>query len=114
MQNLYPKRDTAILLNTPSLGIPQKGTTNLEKKVEDGKATGTRSGHGAAGTNDEEEESGQTVREGNTAASPSSQGPARDLRHQKQATWAEVLAAGGVNIPVVFNLFGPPPPRQQC
>jgi hypothetical protein len=29
-------------------------------------------------------------------------------RRQKRATWAEVVAAGGVNIPVVFNLLGLP------
>jgi hypothetical protein len=54
--------------------------------VQHGKATeGTGSGHGAAGTKGREE-SGVTVREGDTTAAPSNRGPARGRRCQKRAT----------------------------
>jgi hypothetical protein len=81
---------------------------SLEKKAEeevDDKATGVGSRRDAANT---VEETGETAQEGDTPAAPP-RGPAvqgRGRRHQKRATWAEVVAAGGVNIPAVFGLLG--------
>jgi hypothetical protein len=80
----------------------QKAATGLDKDVEDGKATDVDSGHGTGSTNDRAE-TGE-VREGDTPSSPPKQGNGR--RHQRRATWAEVVAAGGDSIPAVFNLLG--------
>jgi hypothetical protein len=76
----------------------------VEDKVE-ATATGTGGRHGAASAKSKEE-SGETVQEGDTP-SPSDRGlRSRGQGHQKRTTWAEVVAAGGVNIPAVFNLLG--------
>jgi hypothetical protein len=77
------------------------GKSRVEEEVEvDTKGAG--SGHGAASTKE-----GETVQEGDTPAAPPNRGPRPPgRRHQKRATWAEVVAAGGVNIPAVFNLLG--------
>jgi hypothetical protein len=84
----------------------EKGRPGMvEEEVGKGKAMGTGSGHGTpSGTKDLKEEIGETVREGDTP-SPANRGPAtRGRRCQKRATWAEVVVAGGANIPTVFNL----------
>jgi hypothetical protein len=78
----------------------------VQKEVEE-KATSAGSGRGTAST----VETGETVQEGDTPAAPPTpnRGPAaqgRGRRHQKRATWAEVVAAGGINIPAVFGLPG--------
>ncbi|CCX29989.1 hypothetical protein FPQ18DRAFT_308931 [Pyronema domesticum] len=56
------------------------------------------------------EEHEERVQEGDTKAlaPPPKQGPYSEesRRHQKRATWAEVVATGGVNIPAVFGLLG--------
>lgn len=73
----------------------------MEEEMEEN-ATGAGSGRGAANTM---EEIGETVKVGDTP-SPANQGPTSGRRHQKRATWVKVVAAGGVNIPAVFSLFG--------
>jgi hypothetical protein len=77
----------------------------VEEKVE-ATSIDTGGGCGADSTNCKRE-IGETVQEGNTP-SPPNRGPAKGRRPQKRATWAEVVAAGGVNIPAVFNLLGLP------
>jgi hypothetical protein len=52
------------------------------------------------------EESGETIQEGDTPSPPDWGPGSRGRGHQKRTTWAEVVAAGGVNIPAVFNLLG--------
>jgi hypothetical protein len=77
--------------------------SRMEEEMEE-KARGAGSGRGAASM----EETGETVQERDTPAAPP-RGPAaqgRDRRHQQRAIWAEVVAAGGVNIPAVFGLLG--------
>jgi hypothetical protein len=71
----------------------------VEEKEE--MATGAGSERGAASM----EETGETVQEGDTP-SPPNRGPTRGRRHQKRATWAEVVAAEGVNIPAMVGLVG--------
>lgn len=69
------------------------------------KATGAGSRHGMAST----VQTGETVQDGDTPAAPPNRGPTAQgwgRRHQKQATWVEVVAAGGAKIPVMFGLLG--------
>jgi hypothetical protein len=56
---------------------------------------------------DSMEETRETAQERDSPADqPSRDTARRERRHQRRATWAEVVVASGVNIPIVFDLLG--------
>ncbi|KAI5798533.1 hypothetical protein FPQ18DRAFT_302604 [Pyronema domesticum] len=97
------------LIGKRALRRRRRSTENLKCNEEEVVETkDTASAESGRGADSADAEARETVKEGDKLPDPKrTRSTVRQGRGcQKRATWAEVIAAGGVNIPVVFDLLG--------